>query len=359
MKHKITFFAVLMMALVVPQSVKAYDFSAVAPSGQTLYYTINGSNVSVVHENSTEPYYTTFPAGDLIIPATVTYRGTTYNVTSISDHAFYRCTGLITVSIANSITFIGDYAFTDCSSMTSVNIPDGVTAINWNTFAGCANLTSITIPNSVISISGGAFMHSGLTSVVIPSSVALFHYNAFCHCTNLTTVYFNAANSVLYGSDYPPFNECPNISTIYFGGNVTNIPGYAFARCTGVTSIYFNTATPPTCGTGCFDDISNDATIYVPCGSYDAYYNTTALFRFTNIQETGCSPAGATIRAEGNNIVVDGDAGNTVTLYDNGGNVLATSTAPSGTPLRFESLANGTYFVKIGVLPVRMKVVVE
>ena len=33
MKHKITFFAVLMMALAVPQSVKAYDFSAVAPSG--------------------------------------------------------------------------------------------------------------------------------------------------------------------------------------------------------------------------------------------------------------------------------------------------------------------------------------
>lgn len=48
MKHKLSFFAILLMALALPKSVRAYSFSAVAPSGQTLYYNYLGSgNVKV------------------------------------------------------------------------------------------------------------------------------------------------------------------------------------------------------------------------------------------------------------------------------------------------------------------------
>ena len=37
-KLKFTFLAIFLMAMAMPRSAFAYDFSAVAPTGQTLYY---------------------------------------------------------------------------------------------------------------------------------------------------------------------------------------------------------------------------------------------------------------------------------------------------------------------------------
>ena len=59
-----------------------YDFSAVAPTGQTLYYNITSpSTVSVTYPaTSSEDYYWsgyTTPTGSLTIPSTVTDGGTT------------------------------------------------------------------------------------------------------------------------------------------------------------------------------------------------------------------------------------------------------------------------------------------
>ena len=73
-----------------------YDFSALAPSGQTLYYKINsdGTSVTLVPEKNSDPYYTTKPTGNLTIPSTVTNGSNTYTITSIGSSAFYKCTGL-------------------------------------------------------------------------------------------------------------------------------------------------------------------------------------------------------------------------------------------------------------------------
>ena len=59
-------------------------------------------------------------SGDLIIPSTISYNGTTYNVTSIGDRAFYYCSGLTSVTIPNSVTSIGEGAFYECSGLTSI-----------------------------------------------------------------------------------------------------------------------------------------------------------------------------------------------------------------------------------------------
>ena len=92
----------------------AYQFSAVSPSGHTLYYNIVNGNAEVSASS--------WPSGALEIPSAVTYNGTTYSVTSIGEWAFYNCSGLTSVTIPNSVTSIGESAFYRCGGLTSVTM---------------------------------------------------------------------------------------------------------------------------------------------------------------------------------------------------------------------------------------------
>ena len=90
------------------------------------------------------------------------------SVTSISDYAFYGCSGLTSLTIPSGVTSIGDFAFKGCSGLTSLTIPSSVASIGNYAFAGCSGLTSLTIPSSVTSIGYGAFAGcSGLTSIYV------------------------------------------------------------------------------------------------------------------------------------------------------------------------------------------------
>ena len=155
------------------------------------------------------------------------------SVKSIGDYAFYGCSGLKDVYIADlekwckisfgdywanpliyahnlylnnelitdlvipsSVTSIGDYAFYVCRGLTSVTIGNSVTSIGKSAFGGCSGLTSITIPGSVTSIGYEAFSGcSGLTSVTIPSSVTSIGYEAFAYCRTLTKIIFNGTTA--------------------------------------------------------------------------------------------------------------------------------------------------------------------
>ena len=93
MKHKVSLLALLLSLLSLPQTVQAYDFSAVAPSGQTLYYTIDyNNNVIVVNplDNPSDNNYS-YVSGNLVIPDTVTYNGISYTFYAIMYYAFKSC----------------------------------------------------------------------------------------------------------------------------------------------------------------------------------------------------------------------------------------------------------------------------
>ena len=248
---KILSFLVVLMLSATSGLVYAYDFSAVASTGQTLYYNIVGGEAQVTSENILIPYYSTYPTGSLTIPSSVTNNGTTYSVTSIGYRAFASCTGLTSVTIPNSIISIGLEAFYSCTSLTSVTIPSSVTMIV-GAFGGCTSLTSVTIPNSVTVIGAFAFEDcTSLTSVTIPNSVTVIGTHAFYGCTSLTSI------------------TIPD--------SVTSIGQRAFGGC-NLDTVFMMPTEAPSLGHGAFT-ISGIVFVLNGC-SYDNYYNDSSWISF-------------------------------------------------------------------------------
>ena len=167
-----------------------------------IYYKFDDANLTAAvtyRGSSYDEYYAEY-TGDVVIPATVTYGGNTYSVTSIGEAAFYKCSGLTSVTIPNSVTSIGDSAFYDCSGLTSIVVESGNTT--YDSRNGCnaiietatntlvVGCQSTIIPNSVTSIGDGAFEGcSGLTSVTIGNSVTSIGEDAFDECDALQTIF--------------------------------------------------------------------------------------------------------------------------------------------------------------------------
>ena len=246
----------------------AYDFR----SGD-LYYNITSNSTAEVtyQELSSSDNYSSLTSA--VIPESVTYKGKTYRITSIGDNAF-SCSGLVSITIPNSVTSIGYQAFGGCSGLISVTIPNSVTSIGYGAFVGCSGLTSITIPNSVTSIESGAFSGcSGLTSITIPNGVTSIGDGAFSRCSGLTSITIptgitsmggsvfkgcSALTSVVWNakncSDFEYYNHTPfhrylgtnsgdnfdlssQITSFVFGDSVQHIPSYICLHMENLTSI--------------------------------------------------------------------------------------------------------------------------
>ena len=224
MKHKVFFFAafLLLASAFAPQAqARAYDLSAVAPSGQTLYYSvykyhqlvIDGVNVNgaiVVFTGTETTIYTSthawdsyaLPTGDLVIPDSVHIDDVAYPVVGISQYAFMQCDGLTSVTLPSTLKCIGRYAFYGCDSLESVIVPSTVTwaaienangyfgtGIESWTFGNCPQLTgNFTIPNGVTYIGAYAFYNSAITSLTLPSSLRVIGGMAFAYCFDLQGV---------------------------------------------------------------------------------------------------------------------------------------------------------------------------
>ena len=136
----------------------AHDIAVANADGKTIYYNFinNNTELAVSFRGTSYSQYSNEYSGNVVIPESVTYNGTTYPVTNIWSFAFYEC-NLTSITIPNSVTSIGIYAFYGCTGLTGITIPNSVTSIGEVAFYGCSGLTSITIPNSVTSIGDYAF----------------------------------------------------------------------------------------------------------------------------------------------------------------------------------------------------------
>ena len=154
-------------------------------------YMITGDNtVSVTYPNDKQPSSSNpCPySGEVTIPATITIKGQTYNVTAIGDYAFH-------------------YA-----SVTALNLPEGITTLGYK-----------------------AIYQTQLTEIVVPNSVTLMDYEALGYNKVLEKITFGeniAANTwgdklcIYGGKKYEVYMNCdavPQLRTYTFDFTGANV----------------------------------------------------------------------------------------------------------------------------------------
>ena len=244
----------------------AHDFEV----GGIYYNYLNNTakTVAVTYKGSSYTDYSNEYTGSVTIPSSVTYRGTTYSVTSI-----------------------GDGAFCNCSDLTSITIPNSVTSIGKEAFYACKGLTSVTIGNSVTSIGESAFRY----------------------CRGLTELNYNAENCTSMGSvGYPVFGSCSNLKIINIGSSVKSIPSYAFSGCDGLKYIVSLNTLPPVCASSSsfYENNYEGATLYVPKDSYAKYFIDDVWGQFSNIKKIEILVSSITL----NNSSIELDKDSTATI---------------------------------------------
>lgn len=267
--------------------------------------------------------------GALNIPATVTYAGTEYKVTSIGVEAFYDC------------------------SFTSVTIPDGVTIIKYGAFQNCTDLTEVTFGNSITTIEYSAFYYClSLKQVTIPKSVTNIGVNVFFYCTALTHINVDAANpayssenGVLFNKDkttllrYPAakpgttytvpksvtcigesaFGQCTALKELTLSENVSKIESYAFEDFAAITKMTVLATVPPTAETSAFKYFNLDTPVFVPAASLAVYKAADGWKEFTNLQAISGTAIDIPSMPESINIqggTLHNPQGLTVNIYD-------------------------------------------
>lgn len=335
------------------------------------------------------------------------------NVTEIGTSAFFECFGLTSVTLGANVTSIGQNAFFNCSNITEmVSFSTTAPTLGSNSFYGISSTIDVHIPcGSQMSYNSSWYYFSNFIEDPI------FFFNAISADVNMGTVYItNSSSCQMSTVQVHAYPECGYQFNHWSDGNTDNprtlslisdssIVGY-FTTQSNDTVFYYDTTYITVHDTTVLHDTTylpvyvHDTTImydtlyttvhdtviaYVNVPVHDtvfAYievpvhdtvylpqyiYDTIWLHDTITIHDTiyisgegidGVDALNAKVYSCNGQIVVDGASGNTVTLYDASGRVLATK-HDYGTVIRFDAPASGTYMIKIGNYPARKVVVIR
>lgn len=211
----------------------------------SIYYNLDRSTMT------TEVTYGAKYKENIVIPGNIIFDGMNYSVKVIGDSAFYKCSGLTSISIPTSVTSIGNDAFGECDNLINIILPNSLTSIGTFTFYGCSNLRSIEIPSSVKSIGKSAFRNSGLTRITMKSSTPpSINGNTFSN-TNLKTIYIPNGTYESYNiSPWSSYDivegELAKVDEIYYIINTLNHTAEVTQAIGGIFELYSDSIVIPT-----------------------------------------------------------------------------------------------------------------
>ncbi len=238
-----------------------YDFWAVSPSNDTLYYRImDSTSVRVVHPRSDLRWEgVLWPVGQLIIPASVVHEGIEYRITSIAELLFLNDTALTSLSLPYTIDSIGNYAFAYCTQIDTLIYdidsciglnPYNEGAFNSRVFYGDTNISTIFLGNHVKTIPDYSFAYHThkLSSLHLGDSLKHIGNQAFYGCRLLDTI--TIPHSVTFIGDMAfigpeeslQSGRRSHLTTLAIGPSVDTIGNMAFALHSNLNAITVNPA---------------------------------------------------------------------------------------------------------------------
>ncbi len=232
----------------------AYDFK----TGNICYNILSRSenSVEVTHGGLNDTY-----SGEITIPSSIEYEGTTYTVTEIRPETFWGCTGLTSITIPATVSSIEDYTFYGCSGLKEIKLPETLTGIGNYTFYGCCSLNSIRIPDSVTVLGKSAFEKSGLQQAIIGKGITAISECTFRLCSSLTEI---TIPDNVTSIDHAAFEFCTKLTGIELGKNLYSIGECAFMGCSMLDEIRFPDKLARI-GALAFEGCSNLSSINIPC----------------------------------------------------------------------------------------------
>ncbi len=221
-------------------------------------------------------------SGEIVIPATIIFEGTEYNVTLIGDDAFRNCEDLNSIIISESVKSIGEYAFSACRGLSSITLPNSITSIGFCAFQYCSNLVSVNLSNSLTNISSRAFCGcTSLTSIEIPNSVTIIYSDAFSECSSLVSVVIsNSVTQIVWRA----FKDCTKLKTLTLGSGIKTIAQNAFSGCIELNDVYCYTLSVPKTDKDAFKDSYIEyATLHVRESMINSFKNASPWSAFKEI----------------------------------------------------------------------------
>ena len=236
------------------------------------------------------------------------------SVTKIGESAVFDCDRLTSVRLPASCTSIVGNPFADCSSLEefvvdednsnyasvggvlydkdirtllvfpgvrhSVDVPSSVTKIGESAFYACDSLRSVSMP-SVTTLGNAAFYSCDNLALAEMPKVTIVGDSAFLFCRNLKSV--SMPSAVTIGED--AFECLDSLVSVDMPASVTSIGSHAFYFSDSLTSVHCHWERPLECGQLFDDEVLENATLFVPVGTMEAYRAVAPWSRFANIKE--------------------------------------------------------------------------
>lgn len=289
-----------------------------------IYYRITSFDNQTVEVSSTN-----VPAdhyvGEVVIPATVENKGTTYKVALIGNSAFQGQSKMTSVHIGENVEKVSTLAFKNCTALTDVSFGNSMT-IYKDAFVGCDNITNVYVKDVadwchttfVNQLSNPLYTPNNYTrhlfvngeevsgKVVFPSDVTATGFLAFYDCAGITEVELPEGLTLI---DRFTFAGCRGLRKINVPQTVTELGHSSFIRCeslsyidlpaslktinklcfskSGLKSLRVRAVTPPACkADDVFDaDVYQNSTLYVPTGCKAVYEAASTWKNFQHIEE--------------------------------------------------------------------------
>ena len=215
-----------------------------------LWWKVTGPDtVQLLPENNNHQNYSGSYSSmaEITVPATVSYEGKTYRVTSLAPNAFYFNSKTTSVTLPDGLETIGGSAFFFASGIKTLHIPDSVKTIGAMAFDYVSN-AALNIPASIEFIGDSAFAGSGVVGGDFPESLTYLGDKAFMNCKGLTSITLPSGVET-YGTNI--FYGCANVTYVELPQNMEKIPNGLLWACTGLKRIYIPSSVK-TIGEGAF-----------------------------------------------------------------------------------------------------------